>query len=73
MTRLGMAYQQKGELAEFRSIMQGMGQGMGEAMGEMLKSFMGSFGNPALAPGVSFALLLGALALRPQGLFGAAR
>lgn len=39
----------------------------------LAESFVASFGNPALAPGVSFALLLGALALRPQGLFGGVR
>ncbi|OJU51901.1 MAG: hypothetical protein BGO03_05225 [Mesorhizobium sp. 61-13] len=37
------------------------------------ESLVSSYLNPAWSPGVAFAILLAALALRPQGLFGAAR
>jgi branched-chain amino acid transport system permease protein len=37
------------------------------------ETLIASYLNPAWTPGVAFAILLGALALRPQGLFGAVR
>lgn len=37
------------------------------------ETLISSYLNPAWTPGVAFAILLGALALRPQGLFGAVR
>ena len=37
------------------------------------ESFVSAYLTPSWSPGVAFAILLLALALRPQGLFGAAR
>lgn len=58
-------------------VLAGLGSVLGTIASAMLigvtESFVTAFAAPSLAPGIAFAILLMTLALRPSGLFGAAR